>query len=400
LLLFLALCNRCTCSGEQLPLPPGVTLPVAVPESEAATAPQENAAPETMPEAAPQEPVAQVVETLRQRRPPARRATPPPQPAGAAETLPPAPPAETAPAPAVAVETAIPPETPAETGTPPETPVETAPAPAAAVETAIPPEPPVETAPAPALPAQADTVAAPATPPAARRLRWEFGVYGTAGPSQLLATMQAGAMRADRLHGSGGADITFFFSPRWGLTAGIEIASAGARLSTTEVQQGNNFTSVLVKQEETLAATFLHIPLTAQFRWPAGRHFVYAAAGAKLDFALGGSYRATGSRRSGTAVAALNTSGTLRFGHGASLLAETGVRWTLRRKWGIYTGIYAACGLLDIRPEAGEADAGKLGESSLLFVRRANGEPYVDAIRLFAAGVTVKLKIGTTDYTD
>jgi hypothetical protein len=205
--------------------------------------------------------------------------------------------------------------------------------------------------------------------------------------------MPTGAMRADRLHGSGGADITFFFSPRWGLTAGIEIASAGVRLSSSEVQQGNNFTSVLVKQEETLAATFLHIPLTAQFRRPSGRHFVYAAAGAKLDLALGGSYRVTGSSRSGTAVAALSTSGGLRFGRGVSLTAETGIRWTLRRKWGLCTGIYAACGLADIRPEAGEAAAGRLGDNSRLFVRRANGEPYVDAIRLFAAGVTIKLKI-------
>jgi hypothetical protein len=321
------------------------------------------------------------METLRKRRQAARREWPAPPSAKTAETV----------LPEAAVETAIPPAPPAETAPAPafSAPADTvAPAPATPVQADT-------VAPAPALPVPADTVApAPATPAAIRRLRWEFGVYGTAGLAQLLTTMPAGAMRADRLHGGVGADITCFFSPRWGLTAGIEIAAAGARLSASEVQQGNNFTSVLVKQEETLAATFLHIPLTAQFRWPAGRHFVYAAAGAKLDLALGGSYRVTGSRRSGTAAAAaLNTSGDLRFRHGVSLLAETGVRWTLRRKWGLYTGIYAACGLSDIRPEGSEAAAGRLGDNSLLFVRRANGEPYVDAIRLFAAGVTIKLKI-------
>jgi hypothetical protein len=424
-----------TCSGEWVPLPPGVTLPVAAPETADADMPQENAAPQAMQEAlaetaiAPSPPAeagtppeafyetAPVPAFPAQAAQAARRETPAPPPAEAAETIPPEAPAQAGTLPETPAKTAIAPPPPGEAGTPPKAPAQAGKLPEPPAKTAIAPPPPGEAGTPPKAPAQAgklpETPAktaiappppaeagtppkafAPETPAASRRLRWEFGVYGTAGFTQLLATMSAGAMQADRLHVGGGADITCFFSPRWGLSAGIEIASADARLSAADIQQGNNFTSVLVKQEETLAATFLHIPLMAQFRLPVRRHFFYAAAGAKFDLALSGSYHATGSRHSSTAAdEAWNASGSLRFGHGASLAAESGVRWTLRRKWGLYTGIYAAYGLSDIRPEAGAADAGKLGENSLLFVRRASGEPYVGAIRLFAAGININLQI-------
>ena len=135
-------------------------------------------------------------------------------------------------------------------------------------------------------------------------------------------------------------------------------------------QPGNPATTYLLKHTDWLSATYLRIPLWLRFRTPLRKHWFYAALGGTLDLPLAGRLRTETERRTGSSPAQTETTtGTLRFGFSAGLLAETGLRWTLGEHWGLYTGIYAGYGLTNVAP-SGDASSpsfgGGWGEVNLL----------------------------------
>ena len=184
---------------------------------------------------------------------------------------------------------------------------------------------------------------------------YEFGLYGTLGLSQLLADMPAGSMQPHGIAPGFGADFTYFFAQHWGVGIGVEAAFFRVRLFNADIgaaQPGNPATLYVLKHTGALSATYLRLPLWLRFRTPLRRHQFYAALGGSFDLPLAGRLRTETVRRTGSSPATQTetTTGTLRFGFSAGLLAETGLRWTLGEHWGLYTGVYAGYGLSNVAP--------------------------------------------------
>jgi hypothetical protein len=184
---------------------------------------------------------------------------------------------------------------------------------------------------------------------------YELGIYGTLGTAQLAGNIASGSMRPAAIAAGVGADFSWYFARHWGVGIGVEAAFPNVRLFDGEIDralQGSDATSTLHKRTTYINAAYLRLPLWLRFRAPVRRHWFYAAAGASFDIALAGRYRTETELYTGDNVPPQvgETSGSLSFGHGVSLAAETGFRWTLARHWGLYTGAYATYGLLDVLP--------------------------------------------------
>jgi hypothetical protein len=200
--------------------------------------------------------------------------------------------------------------------------------------------------------------------------------------AQLLA--DAGSMQPGGLAPGVGADVTYFFAPHWGVGAGAEAAFFRVRLFNADIgvaQPGNPATSYLLKHTRQLRATYLRLPLWLRFRTPLRRHQFYAALGASFDLPLAGRLRTETAQRTGSCPATQTeiATQTLRFGFSAGLLAETGLRWTLSRHWGLYTGLYAGYGLTNVAPS---------GDALFPSFGWGRGE-----VNLLSAGVKVKIVI-------
>jgi hypothetical protein len=211
-----------------------------------------------------------------------------------------------------------------------------------APETAVPKDPAPEILVLDAIPLKA--------PVPAKLFRYEVGVYGTAGLSMLYGEITAGSMRPASISAGVGADFSWYFARRWGVGAGVEAAFPSVRLSSSSIELTLGATSSLYKHDTRIDAIFLRVPLWMRFRAPVERHWFQAGAGASLDFALDGRYRTETTIRTGNTTEMATTSGSLSFGHGASLIAEAGMCWTLAPRWRVYTSAYAAYGLSDTRP--------------------------------------------------
>jgi hypothetical protein len=213
--------------------------------------------------------------------------------------------------------------------------------------------------------------------PSGELAKYELGVYGTLGLSQLV--MAEGSMQPDGVAPGFGADFTYYFAQHWGITAGVEAAYFNMRLFSAGVgvdNPGDASTSYLLKRTVRLHAAYLRVPLWLRFRTPAGRHEFQAAAGGMFDLALAGRQRTETERRTGSSPANGTeiTTASLRFGHGVSLAAEAGWRWRLGKRWGLYTGVYGGYGLSNVLPSG-------------------NALPGEDNIRLLSVGAKVKIAV-------
>jgi hypothetical protein len=170
-------------------------------------------------------------------------------------------------------------------------------------------------------------------------------VYGTVGLSQLVSNVSTGEMQPAGLAPGFGADFTYFFARHWGVAAGLEAAFFGSRLFNARFNVGQPGVNSLTKHTCRLYATYLRIPLWLRFRTPLRRHELRASLGGSFDLALAGRYRTETRLRTGGSTEAATTSGSVRFGSGASLGGEAGLRWRLGAHWGLYTGVYAGYGL-------------------------------------------------------
>jgi hypothetical protein len=180
-------------------------------------------------------------------------------------------------------------------------------------------------------------------------------MYATFGAAALDGKA-VGALRPAAVVAGVGADYTWFFVRHWGIGAGVEAAFPNAQLSSGEIDRSPQGSPANLHRNVTrLYATYLRVPLWLRFRAPVWRHWLHIAAGAALDLALDGRYRTETTVRTGNSTQTAATTGMLSFGHGASLIAETGLRWTLDSEWGIYTGAYAAYGMSDVRPTGNDA---------------------------------------------
>jgi hypothetical protein len=223
--------------------------------------------------------------------------------------------------------------------------------------------------------------------------KWEARLYGGGGIGQLVAGASGCSMEEGDMAPNFGLELAYYFARQWGVSLGTDVSFYNVRLlmSGTASEDAG---SMLTRHEETLRAAYLGIPLLMQFRVPVwGRHTFHAAAGGRLDLVVYDSYRATGIRRvavAGSTIEPFGHSGKAALRTGASLVAETGLRWALSQRWGVYTGAYAGYGLFDVLPAASGVITQEPGTGSLLNQRNKQGAPYVDNIHLLQVGVRVK----------
>jgi hypothetical protein len=180
-------------------------------------------------------------------------------------------------------------------------------------------------------------------------------MYTTLGAAAMSGNVSAGSLRPAAVAAGVGADVSWYFTRHWGLGAGVEAAFPNLQLSSAGITPSLNAASSLHTYTTRIDATSLRIPLLLCFRAPVWRQWFYVAAGASLDLALTGRYRTETTVRTGNSIQTEVTTGMLSLGHGVSLAAEAGFRWTLDSEWGIYTGAYAAYGLSDICPSGIDA---------------------------------------------
>ena len=270
----------------------------------------------------------------------------------------------------------------------------------------------------------------------------EFSIYGMTGNSRIYYGLNAtavppsdGSVYSDgnKLQYSLGLGYTYSLGLQWGIVSGLEIKRFNtvvdinsfddytrmAYLYNDRIETmyfNSRFTSFIEKQ----TATMLQIPLLVEYRF-SNYGFVhgftwFAAAGAKLGLGLPGKYTMTAHRfvTSGYLPEQDRTfydmpelgfvtrdnfshSGNLDFDINVSLTAETGVRWAVTPRLGIYSGVYfeycranilskSETGVVTYYPE------GFAYNSILRSMQQSSGEQFVNKIDFFSIGV--KLKVG------
>ncbi|GHV69333.1 hypothetical protein FACS1894199_17850 [Bacteroidia bacterium] len=210
----------------------------------------------------------------------------------------------------------------------------------------------------------------------------EFSAYALGGLSSIQYSAPTSMKVAGGFGGGAGFGYTYFMTPEWGISTGLEFSLSSATLTAdkfrdvypllfrgTTKDEMLNFISDFVGYEEKQSATYLHIPLTLRFQ-TTGTHKFQAGAGMKVGFALSGSYdvvikslstsatfQQTGVTISDEAQHALTTnsdvppySGDLSLGLNVGIAIDAGMRWGLSEKVGLYTGVYLDYGVLNILP--------------------------------------------------
>jgi len=208
----------------------------------------------------------------------------------------------------------------------------------------------------------------------------EFSIYGGGG----LHTLMYDIKDSDKSHGLGnlvGFGYTYFFTPKWGLGSGIEIALYKAsyeidtynqRYMTTD-HEGNEieFRSKISGYKEEQSAMLLQIPVMLQYLSnKTGNKAFYYALGGKIGIPITGASETSATSITNTGYREFEnyeykTQEFLGFGtfngkrkeeklslNTAFLLStEAGMRWKLSDALRLYTGVYFDYGLNSISKE-------------------------------------------------
>jgi hypothetical protein len=176
--------------------------------------------------------------------------------------------------------------------------------------------------------------------------------------------------------GNLGVDYTYFFSPYFGFSVGMElamynnsIASPNTLFTEQPIEtppglQGNFFLRTQydgITEKQT--AVFLQLPVMLRFQLPMGKHFFYLAAGGKYGMPLSASYTQTISTLTTTGYSDdfqqifenmpnhgfetqnnVRLSDNLKLTSNFILAVETGMKWQTTEKSAFYTGIYLDAG--------------------------------------------------------
>lgn len=208
--------------------------------------------------------------------------------------------------------------------------------------------------------------------------RHELSVYAGSGLSTLQYDLSTGRHK-NGFGGQFGAGYNCFFSPKWGLGTGVELAIYRAKANLDNFSDSydvnnavaaNNytFTYAINKYEETQQAMYLNLPL--MFHFQTGRQYkFYAKLGGKVAFPINTSAKA--------GKYELSTKGYFpqegrtyddlpQYGFGTFeylkrkmnvenfklhyiASAEMGLKWKIRVKNSLYTGIFFDYGLNNIQ---------------------------------------------------
>ena len=133
----------------------------------------------------------------------------------------------------------------------------------------------------------------------------EFSVHGGAGLSSLNYSPSVGE-RTSGFGGQFGFGYNYFFTPKWGIGTGAEVAFYNANLKINNFNTSSRavdiegvefeFRSVVNDFEEKQRVTLLQIPLMLRYQTEGRRQF-YTAAGVKVGIPLSGKYDTSASLR-------------------------------------------------------------------------------------------------------
>jgi hypothetical protein len=267
----------------------------------------------------------------------------------------------------------------------------------------------------------------------AKAQKHELSIYGLGGLSSLSYTLSNSGSRSGGMGGGAGLSYTFNINPSLGMVVGVEMSTYSSEASYSSVPEtyktgtGDNelrFSYSLNNYKETQNVTLFSIPIMAQYSLPVnsgGTIRFYASGGFKLGFPI--------SAKADIAPCTANTSGEFAYenvkyeellqhglgnnislpaiktafdlGFSAALALETGVRFDLTDKIGLYTGVYFDYGLNSIQTVNDKhpleydlrhlSEPDKVNERPFLYHSILN-TGFVDKVNLLSIGL--KLRIG------
>jgi hypothetical protein len=205
----------------------------------------------------------------------------------------------------------------------------------------------------------------------------ELSIYGLGGYSPLSYTLSNNGTKSGGIGGGAGLGYTLNISPSLGIVAGLEMATYTSKASYGNIQ-GNyedrylEFSYSLNNYKEVQNLTLFSIPIMAQYSIPAGSSGsirFYASGGFKLGFPVsataditpgaattsgkpveeGVKYDKLPQHGFGENISLPATKQDIDLGLSAALALETGLRFNLTGKIGLYTGIYFNYGLNNIQ---------------------------------------------------
>ena len=258
--------------------------------------------------------------------------------------------------------------------------------------------------------------------------RHEIGIHAGGGLSTLQYGLNAGK-RENGFGGQAGLAYTFFFSPRWGLGTGAEVAlyQSKAILSgftdSYDVQGATpnddyTYTFRLNSYNETQQAFYVNIPLMLRYQ-TGGTNKFYAAMGGKVglpvkaiaqtdDYSVStqGYFPAEGRTYDDLPQYGFGTYNyakaktDLDFTLNLMASAELGVKWKTGSKNALYTGIYADYGVNNIqkindRTFVQSALSAENPQMSPLVSSQYAGKAFTDKIGPLAMGVKLTFAFGS-----
>lgn len=248
--------------------------------------------------------------------------------------------------------------------------------------------------------------------------RNELSISAAGGISSLQYDLSAGKHNMG-FGGQAGLGYSFFFSPYWGLGTGVEISLYRAKSTLSGFDlfavTHDNFiyNYKLNNYSETQQAFYINIPLMMQYQ-TGGKQKFYAALGGKIGFPVKATAKTNNymvraqfddPQQSGTDTYYYASTKTDLDKLGINLMAsaEMGVKWKIRGKNALYTGIYADYGFNNIQKTNDKTFMqGTLTEANLLspmIESQHAGTPFTANITPLAVGVKVKfaLSFGKSD---
>lgn len=211
----------------------------------------------------------------------------------------------------------------------------------------------------------------------------EISVWGGGG----LSTFDYSIENGNRKNGMGGLfgiGYNYFLTESWSIGSGLEISFSKAKMSQKSFADAHNsndgeydfvYRTSVENYREKQKATYLNIPLTAQFQLDITKeHKYYVSGGFKIGIPLSSKFKITEgtfknsgyypqwSNQNGRELIMdtqefmgfgtydqKNKEGDLNFKVAVMATLETGIKWKAGDNSSLYTGIYIDYGLNDIK---------------------------------------------------
>lgn len=212
------------------------------------------------------------------------------------------------------------------------------------------------------------------------QLKHEFSVWGAGG----LSTLKVNSKIGNNKNGAGtsfGIGYNYFVTEQWSVGSGLELSFYNARTtinsisdkySSNDGEYDFEFRTTVSDYKENQNATYLNIPLLAQFQMPVlGKNQFYAAGGFKLGIPVSKKYKIAKASMKNSGYyplwndkeeLVLDTQEFMGFGSfkrnnikrdldlkvACLLSLEAGMKWKVGETTALYTGAYFDYGLNDI----------------------------------------------------